>query len=238
MPRGPRPVVPWIPHHVTHRGNNRGLIFINPDDYQFYLACLKWAKTLYRCRIYAYVLMTNHVHLLLDPAHVAHLGSSMKRVAGRYTRYMNKRYGRTGTLWEGRFRSALVERERYLLAACRYIEMNPVRAGIVMHPREYPWSSYLIHAEGKTNSLVDCDPWYESLGIDAHTRGRAYETWLEESIPKGEWDSIRMAIRRSGWAGSEQFGKQIAVILGRVVENRPPGRPKHTAKINLSPFFK
>ncbi len=226
MARGPRPVAPFVPHHVIHRGNNRQVIFAEAEDFRYYLSCLRWAKTLYSCRLYAYALMTNHVHLLLEPAGGKELGWLMKRVAGRYTRYMNRKYGRTGTLWEGRFRSALVEGERYLLAVSRYIELNPVRAQMVGHPREYPWSSYSTHAQGKPDGLLDFDPWYESLGEAEAEWGKAYEAWVEGSIPEGEWEGIREGIRRSGLVGGERFQEQISALLGRVVENRGPGRPR------------
>lgn len=230
MPRGPRPVAPLIPHHVIHRGNNRQIIFAEPDDYIYYLACLRSAKALYSCRIYAYVLMTNHVHLLVEPSGPTDLGRFMKRVAGRYTRYMNRKYGRTGTLWEGRFKSALVEGERYLLAVSRYIELNPVRAKLVSDPGEYRWSSYTAHASGDTDGTVDFDPWYQSLGTTAEERGKRYAAWVMESIPAGEWEAIRKSIQREGFVGDPRFKEQIEILLGRAVEMRAPGRPRMLEK--------
>lgn len=225
MPRGPRPVVPLNPHHVVHRGHNRQVIFAEIEDYAYYLSCLRLAKKLYPCRVYAYVLMTNHVHLLLSPPGMKDLSQLMKRVAGRFTRYMNRKYHRRGTLWEGRFRSAVVEGERYLLAASRYVELNPVRARMVEHPKEYPWSSYGAHAGGEVGDLLDFDPLYESMGNNVSERARAYEAWVKESIPEGEWEDIREAIQRGGLLGGKRFQDQIAALLGRQINNRGPGRP-------------
>lgn len=225
MPRGPRPVAPFIPHHVVHRGHNRQVIFAESEDYEYYLGCLCLAKKLYPCRLYAYVLMTNHVHLLLEPAGMKNLSGLMKRVAGRFTRYMNTKYYRRGTLWEGRFRSAVVDGDRYLLAASRYIEINPVRAKMVIHPQDYAWSSYHAHARREVNEALDFDPLYESLGNDAVQRARAYEMWVKESVPEGEWEAIREAIRRGGLLGGKGFQDQIAALVGRRIDNRGPGRP-------------
>lgn len=137
MSRTGRIVLPDYPHHVVHRGHNKQDVFRRQQDYERYLAALQEFRRRYGVKLYAYCLMTNHVHLLLEPSSPTGLAQLMKRVAGRYTRYYNRSAGRTGTLWEGRYRSSLVERESYLLACCRYIELNPVRAGLVAKPDLY-----------------------------------------------------------------------------------------------------
>lgn len=218
-------MAPSWPHHVLHRGHNRQAIFVEAEDFSAYLANLRWAKRFFACRLYAYVLMTNHVHLLLEPTGVQDLGGMMKRVAGRHTRYMNKKYQRTGTLWEGRFKSAVVDSESYLPAVWRYIELNPVRAGMVAGPSQYEWSSYLVHARGQSDGLVDLDPWYDGLGGDAAARGRVYETWINESIAPEVWALIREGTQRRGMVGDQRFQVQIAALVGHRVENRAPGRP-------------
>jgi putative transposase len=134
MARSPRITIPAYPHHIIQRGNNRAATFFADDDYCFFLECLRRAKIKCRCRIYAYVLMTNHFHLLVEPAEIGDLGRFMQSVGRRYVRYINETYGRSGTLWEGRFKSAAVSRDQYLIACSRYIELNPLRAGIVEHP--------------------------------------------------------------------------------------------------------
>ena len=141
MARSPRIALPEYPHHVIQRGNNRQAIFLSEADYKFYIDCFRRAKEERRCRIYAYCLMSNHVHFLIEPSDSQGLSRLLQSVGRRYVQYFNWRHGRTGTLWEGRFRSSLVSREDYLLACCRYIELNPVRAKMVSQPRDYQWSS-------------------------------------------------------------------------------------------------
>ena len=146
MARSPRLVLADWPHHVIQRGHNRQPVFRSPDDFQAYLANLEEWKYTLGCRVYAYFLITNHVHLVIDPGpKAASLAILMKRVAGRYTRLINRQAGRTGTLWEGRYKSSPIETDTYLLACCRYIELNPVRASVVDRPENYPWSSYRTH---------------------------------------------------------------------------------------------
>ena len=141
MPRIARIVIADYPHHIIQRGHNRQVVFVGDEDYLYYLENLKeWKKT-FKCKVYAYCLMTNHVHLIVSPGKKAeNLALLMKRVSGRQTRYVNKIERRSGTLWEGRYKSSLINEDGYLLACCRYIELNPVRAGIVNEPAEYRWS--------------------------------------------------------------------------------------------------
>jgi putative transposase len=136
------------PHHIIQRGNNRQAIFFTEDDYCCYAAALQQAKSTFQCRLYAYVLMTNHVHLLVEPVQAGDLGRFMQSVGRRYVRYINDAYQRSGTLWEGRYKSAVISRDEYLMMCSRYIELNPVRAGMVQHPEEYRWSSYRGRALG------------------------------------------------------------------------------------------
>ena len=150
--------------------------------------CLREAKRTGHARLYAYVLMTNHVHLLLEPEHEGDLGRFMQSVGRRYVRYMNDTHERTGTLWEGRFKSAVVSRDEYVIMWSRYIELNPVRAGMVRHPRDYRWSSYHRRAWGRPDGLLDEDPWYASLGNTAKERAQVYADWLESSVADKEWD--------------------------------------------------
>ena len=142
MPRRPRVVLPHIPLHLIQRGNNRQVCFVADEDYRFYLEWLKEFAGKTGCRVHAYVLMTNHVHLLISADRGESPGVLMKALGQRYVQYFNRTYRRSGTLWEGRYRSCLTQAEDYLLACQRYIELNPVRAGMVEHPADYPWSSY------------------------------------------------------------------------------------------------
>ena len=143
MPRQARVVIPNIPHHIVQRGHNRQVVFAAYEDYFYYLVNLLELKSLLACKVYSYCLMTNHVHLIIDPGkEPGNLSLLMKRVAGRQTRYVNKRQNRTGSLWDGCFKSSPVSTHEYLLLCCRYVELNPVRAGIVDSPEKYSWSSY------------------------------------------------------------------------------------------------
>jgi putative transposase len=228
MARPPRLSLPSYPHHVIQRGNNRQSIFLAPKDYEVFLDCLREAKRKCQARLYAYVLMTNHVHLLVEPKHEGDVGRFMQSVGRRYVRYINDTYERTGTLWEGRFKSAMVSRDEYLIACSRYIELNPVRAGMVHHPREYRWSSYHGRALGRPDSLLDEDPWYTTLGDSSQARAAAYATWFESAMPDNEWDRIRTATQQGRVVGSESFQEAIGEKIGRRLMGETRGRPKRT----------
>ena len=146
MPRRPRMYLPEMPYHVVQRGNNRDATFFSETDYQFYLECLYSASIRYGVRIHAYVLMTNHVHILMTPELEDSVSLVMQSIGRRYVQYINKLYRRTGTLWEGRHKASLVDTDNYLLTVSRYIEMNPVAANMVQHPSEYQWTSYMCNA--------------------------------------------------------------------------------------------
>lgn len=150
MPRRARLLLPGVPLHIIQRGNNRQACFFGDDDYGFYLDWLTEHARKTGCKVHAYVLMTNHVHLLLSSSKPEGAGALMKALGQRYVQYVNRTYHRSGTLWEGRFRSCLVQEEAYLLACQCYIELNPVRAGMVRRPGDYRWSSY------RANGLGEC----------------------------------------------------------------------------------
>jgi putative transposase len=175
--------------------------------------------------VYAWCLMTNHVHLLLEPSTATSLGLLMRRLAGRQTRYHNRLEQRSGTLWEGRYKSSLVQHEGYLLACCRYIELNPVRARLVAAPEDYRWSSCRARLGYASSAILDLDPCYQELGAEESTRRERYSQFLQSAIPEGEWALIRAAVQRGQLTGSEAFRQQVAATLHRRVENRRPGRP-------------
>ena len=210
----------------TPRGNNRAATFFADDDYRFFLECLRQAKMKCQCRVYAYALMTNHVHLLVEPAEIGDMGRLMQSVGRRYVRYVNENYGRTGTLWESRFRSAAVSRDEYLIACSRYIELHPVRAGIVAHPKDYQWSSYRHRALGVPDRLLDEDPWYIGLGSGADERQENYRKWMDSRFDEREWDEIRKATQRGRLIGKETFQKQVEEMTGRRLVGEGRGRPK------------
>ena len=187
MPRRARLTLPGVPLHLIQRGNNRQSCFFGDDDYRFYLDGLADAAGKTDCRVHAYVLMTNHVHLLVSADHVAAPGAMMKALGQRYVPYVNRLYRRSGTLWEGRFRSCPIQEEAYLLACQRYIELNPVRATMVEHPADYRWSSYRANAQGEDDRQVSPHRLYVALGDTAEHRQAAYRELFrhDRSVKKG-----------------------------------------------------
>ncbi len=226
MARQPRLSLPSYPYHVIQRGNNRQSIFFTPKDYQVFRDCLREAKRKCQSRLFAYVLMTNHVHLLVEPEHEGDLGRFMQSVGRRYVRYIHDTYERTGTLWEGRFKSAIVSQDEYLIMCSRYIELNLVRARMVRHPRDYQWSSYHGRATGQPDNLLDEDAWYVTLGNSQQARAAAYANWLETSVSDDEWERIRKATQQGRVVGSEAFQDAIGARAGRRLKGEPRGRPK------------
>ncbi|WP_417811119.1 transposase [Thalassospira alkalitolerans] len=226
MPRTGRTIVPNFPHHIVQRGHNRQTVFASDADFQHYLDDLRTVSQALEVKVYAFCLMTNHVHLLLDPgAHPDQLAKLMKTLAGRMTRYRNKLEGRSGTLWEGRFKSSPVQLDSYLLECCRYIDLNPVRAGMTAHAKQYPWSSYPYRtAEGAHNWLAPL-PGTKHWGTGP-TRQKRYADFVAEGVSPERYDQIHTAIQRNQLTGTQQFVDEIARIIGKRLEQRGPGRPR------------
>ena len=193
LPRQARNVVAGIPLHVIQRGHNRQACFFADPDYLYFLRNLEEQANNHGCSIHAYVLMTNHVHLLLTPSEKDSASSLMKYVNQRYVRYVNKIYKRTGTLWEGRFKSCMTTSDRYALACYRYIELNPVRANIVKHPIQYRWSSYAANAEGRFSSLVCPHSIYSALGNNRFERRSRYRALVHSGLDENTLNRIRYA---------------------------------------------
>lgn len=225
MGRHARQAAVDIPYHIINRGNNRQPIFFSDEDYLFFMDALELAKEKYPCRMYSFVLMTNHVHLLVESVGESdHLACFMKNVSQRYGQYVNKFYGRSGTLWEGRFKSSPVSTDRYLLACSRYIEMNPVRAGMVQEPGEYRFSSYQAKVGEKEIKWLDYDSSYLGLGKTEDERQQMYKKWFRESIPEFEWKLIRECVQRNWAFGNERFTGEMERELGRRFEVQKAGR--------------
>jgi len=182
MARLPRLNLPGIPQHVIQRGNNRHVCFYTEQDYTVYLSKLKEYSEKYQVAVHSYVLMTNHVHLLMTPEEGNGVSKLIQSLGRYYVRYVNKTHGRTGTLWEGRYKSTLVDSENYFLTVSRYIELNPVRADMVGHPGEYPWSSYQKNAMGKLIKLITPHFCYQSLGKNDEERQTAYKALFQQMI--------------------------------------------------------
>jgi len=217
MARLPRIVIPGQALHLIQRGNNRQATFYADEDYRFYLECLQDASAHHGCVIHAYVLMTNHVHLLLTPL-AAHAASRcMQSVGRRYVRYVNHVYRRSGTLWEGRFKSTLIDSERYLLTCSRYIELNPVRARMVDVPGDYRWSSYHCNANGRANVLIEPHPLYQALGGNSEQRAEAYRDLFSQHVNEDDLAAIRTATEDGAILSNDRFRADIGKILKRRV---------------------
>ena len=226
MPRLGRYFLRDQPLHVIQRGNNRSAIFFGAEDYERYRGWLREAAAEYGLAIHAYVLMTNHVHLLATPSEAESLPRTMQSLGRRYVRYVNAAYGRTGTLWEGRYRAAPIDSEAYFLACCRYIEMNPVRARMAAHPRDYPWSSWRTHALGAADALVSEHALYRALGRSAAERQKAYRALFRRALDTEFVEALRRATN-GGWAlGDGRFQRKIAKAARRRAAPLPKGRPR------------
>lgn len=227
MPRTGRIILAHCPHHVVQRGHNRRAVFVDEGDYRYYLASLREWKSRLGVKLYAYCLMTNHVHLVFDPGDdTESIALLMKRLAARQTRYVNRQEGRSGTLWDGRFRSTPVETEAYLLACCRYVELNPVRARLVCRPEEYSWSSYRQKIGIERDTWLDFDPCYRTLGRSAEERHAAYAAWIGRGVTTKEADLIRSALQRGQLTGTGRFVEEVAARTGKRIELRGRGRPR------------
>ncbi|MHB1349285.1 MAG: transposase [Desulfobulbaceae bacterium] len=231
MPRQARLLLANCPHHIIQRGHNRQVIFAGDDDYLYYLDALKDWKARLGCKLYSYCLMTNHVHLVLDPGdQPENISLLMKRLAGRQARHVNRLEGRTGALWEGRYKSSPIQADRYLLACCRYVELNPLRAGMTDDPASYRWSSCPAKTGRVQGNWLDFDPFYLGLAATPEERALRYREWLQQTVPEGEWKLIREATQRGQLAGNGKFVDEISTKLGRRLDPRGPGRPRMEEK--------
>jgi len=232
MTRLPRFVIPDQPQHVILRGNNRAEIFCADADYSFYLEKLKLACDKHGGSVHAYVLMTNHVHLLITPHFEQSLGKAMQMLGRYYVQYYNYCYQRTGTLWEGRYKATLIDSEAYLLTCMRYIELNPVRAGMVIDPADYPWSSYHHNALGQLSELVAPHPEYLRLGKSNETRQAAYRDLFKHYLSEKNITEIREATNKAWVLGNDRFKQRIQEQLGRRVEPKARGGDRKSEQFN------
>jgi putative transposase len=228
MGRSPRLFVPGFAHHIVQRGHNRNAVFVEDADYSFYLDNLIEWKTHYNVDVYAYCLMTNHVHLILVPNNQGDsISRLMRRLSARQGRRVNRLEERIGTLWSGRFKSSVIDTDNYLLACLRYVELNPVRAGIVNWPEDYRWSSYTQRIGICGNIWIDEDPVTKLLGNTTAAWRSAYARYVQEIVPGAETKLIRKAAARNQLTGSNRFVDEIERRTGMRVESRGRGRPKN-----------
>lgn len=230
MARLSRLSIPGYPHHVIQRGNNRQAIFTTPADYQLLLNLLDENARKFGVAVHAYVLMDNHFHLLVTPQAQDSLPKMMQAIGRRYVRHFNAEHGRSGTLWEGRYKSTLIQAERYLLACMAYIDLNPVRAGLVAHARDYPWSSHGHYIGQTTQRLITPHSLYWELGNTPFAREAAYA----ELVNAGVDADRQLALTQStltGWAlGEADFVADLQKKTGRRVSKTQAGRPVNVKK--------
>ena len=219
MPRIARLVAVNYPHHITQRGNNRETVFFQDQDRQFYLQALKKYSSQWELEIWAYCLMPNHVHVLGVPRKTESLAKGIGGTNLLYTQYINRRYGRSGRLWQNRFFSNVIEMEPYLWAVARYIERNPVRAGLVKSPEDYPWSSAPAHLLGEQDKIISDEAWLDELEVQSYRK-----------LLQAENEPAEMAIRKAAMTdrplGSEMFVKGLEMTLGRNIVRQKRGRPR------------
>lgn len=225
MARLPRITPKNIPIHIIQRGNNRQVCFGSDDDHGAYVNGLKEYSTKYRVDIHAWVMMSNHVHLLCTPRKDGAISRMMQALGRRYVRYFNFQYKRSGTLWEGRYKSCLIQSETYLLEVYRYIELNPVRAGMVSTLGDYRWSSYPVNALGKTSELCTPHPEYLKLGRGLKERHENYRALFADRLDVRLLEQIRNMTNKGMVVGNERFQKEIEALTGRRVNEKKRGRP-------------
>ena len=225
MPRRPRIQLDRVPLHIVQRGHNREACFFGEDDYNSYLRWLGEALADSDCMLHAYALMTNHVHLLITPKKAALVPRLIMSLGRRYVQYINRTQGRTGTLWESRYKSSVIHADSYLLTCMRYIELNPVRAGMVDDPAHYRWTSYRHNGLGQTDSRITAHPLYESLALTVKARQAAYRALFRSELDAAAIDDIRLALNQNQPLGNSRFYAQLERKLGERREARARGRP-------------
>ena len=229
MARPPRVCPVGIPQHIIQRGNNKQASFAAKKDFATYTQWLQEAACRFHVQIHAWVFMTNHVHLLATPLAEGGISRMMQYLGRRYVRYFNTHYRRTGTLWEGRFKSCLVHSERYLLSCQQYIELNPVRAQMVTAPAAYHWSSYHAHARGIDSELWTPHPQYLRLGKTKMERLKAYQAMFADAVPNERLEAIRHSVNKGLALGDERFRSEIEHLTGIRQQPLKPGRRKKSS---------
>lgn len=235
MPRRARIHLSGLPLHIVQRGHNRDACFFGEDDYLAYRHWLGEALRSSGCHLHAYVLMTNHIHLLLTPPEAAAVPRMLISLGRRFVQYINRTYRRTGTLWDGRYKSSLVEADRYLLLCQRYIELNPVRAGMVDDPAHYRWSSYRANGLGQNDPILTAHPLYAGLGGTDEARQSVYRRLFRSELDNEAIHDIRLALNQGQPLGESRFLDSIERAIGQRREARPRGRPRKPLEEVASP---
>lgn len=228
MPRSPRLELPGVPLHITQRGVNRAAIFLDDDDRGHFRHLLYETFRQLEIQLHAYVLMDNHFHLLLTSNASGNLARAMRAIGQNHVQALNIRHGRSGSLWQGRFKSCLVESSGYFLTVMRYIELNPVRAAMVRTAQEHRWSSVHANLGHNRDPLITPHPLYLALGGDRNSRWAAYARWLHQGTSDEDLERIRQYISQERALGDERFQRMVEKTLNRPATCRPRGRPRKT----------
>lgn len=231
MPRRKRYYLPDIPQHLIQRGHNRQTVFYSTDDYEFYLDCLRESAGIHGCAVHAYALMPNHIHLLVTPYSSSSLSRMLQSIGRRFVQHINHAQHRSGTLWEGRYRACLVEPNECLLDCLRFIEMNPVRHGLVAAAHEYPWSSCRHHAWGTSSPALTRHPSYLSLGGCDLERQETYRQLLALPMEENVMQEIRESLNNNRAFGSFGFHGYLEKQMDRPIRAGKPGRPRKNAAL-------
>lgn len=230
MARLPRPDLAGVPQHVVQRGNNRMPCFLDDEDRCRYLQCLHESLLRYGCELHAYVLMSNHVHLLLTPSEKGAVSRLMQTLSRNYVGLFNGRNNRTGTLWKGRYKPCLVDTESYVLTCSRYIELNPVRAWMTSDPADYPWSSYRANALSQADPMVTQHAAMQALGGSTEAKATAYRALFSEALSDETVSEIRAYLQQQRALGTDRFRAKVAAELQRFAGVRPAHRPRKSAQ--------
>jgi putative transposase len=225
MARQSRLILPHEPHHVLHRGNDNVLIFRDDEDYARLLGWLKEAARYYKVAIHAYALLPTHLHLLATPSDESGLALMMQKLGRLYVPWFNQKYGRSGTLFQGRFRTSLVETDKYLLACSRFVELAPVRAQLAAEARDYPWSSYRHHAGMQADAAVSDHSLYWALGNTPFQREARYTEYVDQGMPDEELKRIEQAIAKSWPVATDAFKLDLERKTQRRILPAKRGRP-------------
>ncbi|WP_075793800.1 transposase [Massilia putida] len=225
MARQPRLVLPNEPHHIIQRGNDNQVIFRDDDDHRRFLECLRESAKFYRVAIHAYVLMPNHLHLLATPSDEEGLAAMMQKVGRLYVPWFNNKHGRSGTLFQGRFRTSVIDPDAYFLACIRYIELNPLRSQLAFDPLDYPWSSYAHHAGVRPDPLITDHAKYWELGNTPFQREAAFIELAQQGMAGQELDTINAAVLKGAPLGSHEFKLELERKTKRQILPAKRGRP-------------
>ena len=226
MARLPRYAIANQPQHIIQQGRDGQQIFFEDQDYQYFHDCLDAAAYNYQLEVHAYVLMPDHVHILATPGNTDSISRTTQSIGRNYVQYFNECYSGSGTLWEGRYRATVVESRQYLLACSRYIELNPVRNGLVSKPTDYRWSSYAHNALGKVDEMITAHKQYQQLGDDDKSRVKAYRAMFKQNLSAEMVQEITDATLKGWVLGDSKFARKIEKLSGRRATQLPKGRPK------------